>query len=114
MHHIEGDDYRIERLYNEYRFSGLMLCPDYKDVKTFFETTVIEVAEETIIFDFENLEYLNTAGIKILSHVITGLPETKKVRIKINEALPWQATSVQGFAMISPDKVELNHIKEGE
>lgn len=107
MKSIEGDFFTIENTDSTYAFTGDMLLDEYSAVTRFLESTLQEVPDDRILFDIENLTYLNSPGISVISRAISGLPEGWTVVFKINNESSWQEISVTGIAMACPGKVEI-------
>ncbi|HOJ63333.1 MAG TPA: hypothetical protein PLE45_02825 [Spirochaetota bacterium] len=84
----------------------------------FFENIhnkIIEVGLKEVNLNFENLNFLNSSGIKVLIKWIQKglfLPEKEKYKFKIyaSSKIPWQINSLKLLSMLSPTLIEIKVI----
>ena len=98
---IEGEGYTVTYQDNTITIFGKLslMLEDYEDIEVFFKNIVIAEPEE-LTLDIRNLEYLNSAGIKIIcvnlileAAVIGGMG----MKILCSNRYTWQRETVPTF-----------------
>lgn len=75
-----------------FSFFGNMEIIDYKNVTEFLLESEQEIEGNTIIFDFRNLNFLNSIGLRSLSTYM--LRSQKSFTIQINKNVHWQVIGI--------------------
>jgi hypothetical protein len=97
------------------RFSGNGQMDTAAILGTYLRTLHAEVcrlALSTVIFDFEDLYFMNSSCFKALATWIHAVAKTStsrgspyRIRFLTNSKLRWQARSLEGLRSLSPDLV---------
>ena len=73
---------------NVFNFQGKLEKSDYSGLSKFLEQAEAKIQENIMDFDFRNLEFLNSSGIRAIA--VFFLSCNKKINIYINKAVTWQ------------------------
>jgi hypothetical protein len=90
---------------------SLRLCgvEEYTPIEQLFND-VVEQEPTTIILNLNNLEFLNSSGINLLSKFVINVRKKKNIQMTIvgSEQIPWQAKSLKNLQRLMPSlKLEL-------
>lgn len=103
MKEIKGEDYRVT--YNPssvtVSFQGELSLgspEDYQPIVSLLKETVVE-DPETLSLDLRQLEFLNSAGISMLSKFVITLrkKENTQVIVRGSDDIPWQRKSLKNL-----------------
>jgi hypothetical protein len=109
---LKGEDYIVT--YNELKsaiefFGTIRLrdSSDYSSISDLLESAH-KKAEEVMILDFRNLQFLNSAGINTISKFVIVARRADTVALKVlgNSAISWQQKSLKNLQKLWP-KVQI-------
>ena len=82
-------------------FTGKIEASDYANFTQFLKEVDQAVKEDTLIYDFRALNFLNSSGIKAIA--VHFLNSQKKYRIIIKTGLTWQKVGIIPLRFIRPE-----------
>lgn len=105
---IQGDDYlvKLDGEENIVRFSGELSlggASEYDPIKDLLEE-VAETEPDNMTIDLQELSFLNSSGISMLSKFVISLRKRKKVQLIIlgSENISWQKKSLKNLQKFLP------------
>lgn len=98
---FNDEKYSISFEGNIFTFSGKMEKAEYPGLANLLKESGKISDDDTIIFDFKALKFINSTGIKTLASFF--LQSVKKVVIKINKDITWQKATIVPLSQIRPD-----------
>ena len=111
---IEDNGYKIE--YNPdtvtCNFEGSLRLIEPKEYKPIVNLLngILKESPEMITLDLQELKFLNSSGISMLSKFVIGVRKAKTVKVTVlgSNDLPWQGKSLKNLQKLLPSlKLEL-------
>lgn len=113
---VQGEDYLVEiepDSNNTIKFKGELSLggpSEYTPIKALLES-VSELELESMTIDLQELHFLNSSGISMLSKFVISLRKKTKLQLIIlgSEQIPWQKKSLKNLQKFLPGlKLEIN------
>ena len=112
---IEGEDYSVEldSGKNTVIFSGELSLggpKEYNPIKDLLES-LAQKEPDNMTINLQNLSFLNSSGISMLSKFVISLRKKKKLQLIVlgSEGIPWQKKSLKNLQKFLPGlKLEIN------
>lgn len=98
-------DFSIEVHNNIIKYTGSMDVEDYKEVSAFLNDCLQKLETENIILDIKNLHFLNSTGIRSLSHFLVNCG--KSVILNIDKEKSWQRINIFPLSQLDPTRVKV-------
>lgn len=101
MNIINEESFQIKYIDNVIAISGKLsiMLEDYENIEQYFKR-IIESGPKQITLDIRNLEYLNSAGIKIICvNLILEAADIENMKFKIlcSNQYTWQKETIPNF-----------------
>lgn len=114
MTQIKTEDYNVvlEQEPNAVIFSGSLRLngmDEYAPIVDLLDQAVVQNSDN-LILNIENLEFLNSSGINMLSKFVIKMRQKGKIIILVkgSQTIPWQAKSLKNLQRLMPSlEIEL-------
>lgn len=98
-------DFSIEVHNNIFKYTGSMDIEEYKEVNSFLGDCLNHIGTENIVLDIKNLYFLNSTGIRSLSHFLVNCG--RNVIVNIDKEKPWQRINIYPLSQLDPARVKI-------
>jgi hypothetical protein len=105
---IKTDDYSVfyEPTTATVNFQGLLRLPGIPEYEPIVQllNDVTEQEPSTIIMNLQELKFLNSSGMSVLSRFVIGVRKKKTVQlvVKGSQGIPWQEKSLNNWQRLMP------------
>lgn len=106
--HFKTEDYEVcyKRETQTIVLSGSLRLSGLEDTNPVIKllNDVLDEEPENLIFDLQNLEFLNSSGINMLSKFVIKVRQKQNVALKIlaSYKIPWQGKSLKNLQKLLP------------
>ncbi len=109
MEAIQGENYQVhyEPTTTTVKFSGSLRLSSMSEYAPIVEllNEVAASAPPTIVLDLQQLEFLNSSGISMLSKFAIAMrkQQTSSIVVKGSTSIPWQGKSLKNLQRLMPN-----------